>query len=222
MDRKRAVLFVNGELEDPKGILDLLQGDDFLIAVDGGLRHIRQAGRMPDVLMGDLDSISAPELEEMEAAGVQILRYPVEKDDTDLELALMWAQAQGYTVLRIIGALGGRIDQQTGNLLLLGKPGLEQVDLRIIQTGLEILPVHGRVEIQGHAGDTLSLLPLLGLARGVVTEGLYYPLRSETLYPYQTRGISNVMLGETAAVQLEEGTLLCMHLSKSIISDVRH
>ena len=76
-------------------------------------------------------------------------------------------------------------------------------EIRLIRGG-ETLKVYGR------AGDTVSLIPLCGDAHGVTTEGLEYPLHSETLLFGATRGISNVLLGEMAAVTLEEGLLLCV------------
>jgi thiamine pyrophosphokinase len=69
----------------------------------------------------------------------------------------------------------------------------------------------GRTDISGAAGDTVSLIPLNGTARGVRTEGLYYPLRDEDLYFGPARGVSNVMNGEQAAVMLREGVLLVVH-----------
>ncbi len=82
----RALLFANGEARSPYR-LSLLP-DDYRIAVDGGLRHLRGLGLQPHLLVGDFDSISAAELESCREEGAEVLRYPSQKDQTDLELAL--------------------------------------------------------------------------------------------------------------------------------------
>lgn len=212
MTAQRAVIFVNGVLEKPAALADMLQRDDWLVAVDGGLRHLQALGRPPQVLIGDLDSVTEADIEWASAAGGRVLRYPPEKDETDLELALDLARAEGYTTILLVGALGGRVDHLLGNLSLLAHPVLGGLDARIVEPGMEVFLIRDEREIEGRAGDLISLLPLFGVARGVRTQGLQYPLRDEDLLPYRTRGISNVMLGSRAVVSLESGLLLCVHL----------
>ncbi len=71
--------------------------------------------------------------------------------------------------------------------------------------------IRGEGRILGTPGDTVSLLPMGGSASGITTEGLKFPLHAETLYPDQSRGISNVMLTGQARVTLEAGILICVH-----------
>lgn len=212
MAAQRAVIFINGEVDDPAALGAMLQPDDWLVAVDGGLRHAHAMGRAPHVLIGDLDSVSGAEIDWVSAAGGRVLRYPPEKDETDLELALELARAEGYTTVLLVAALGGRVDHMLGNLSLLAHPALDGLDALVVEPGMEIFLIRGEREIEGRAGDLVSLLPLFGAARGVRTEGLQYPLRDEDLLPYRTRGISNVMLGSRASVSLQSGLLVCVHL----------
>ncbi len=87
MQPMRAVLFVNGELRNSAVVQEMLQPSDYLVCVDGGLRHLKSWGLQPHLVIGDLDSISAAEVLELEREHVRIQRYPVDKDETDLELA---------------------------------------------------------------------------------------------------------------------------------------
>jgi thiamine pyrophosphokinase len=169
-------------------------------------------GLTPHWLIGDLDSVSLEEARSLEAAGVRIWRYPVEKDETDLELAIRAVLSNGYRSIRIAAALGGRLDQTLGNLFLLQLPGLEGCDVRLEDGYEEVFLIRQEMEVLGQPGDILSLLPLGGPASGIWTEGLRYPLRGETLQPEQTRGISNVLLSERARVRLAAGTLLGIHI----------
>jgi len=91
---KRAVLFTNGQAKAGFEV-NLLPGD-FLIAVDGGLHHLKRLGLKPDLLIGDLDSVDANELAEVIDAGIEVQRFLPAKDQTDLELALEYTLKNGY------------------------------------------------------------------------------------------------------------------------------
>ncbi len=211
MNTVRAFIFVNGELANPEVIREMVRPGDYMVAVDGGLRHMTQLGFTPALLIGDLDSVDPAALAALRSAGVRVEQHPVEKDETDLELALTTVAAQGYAQIRVVAALGGRIDQTLANLFLLMLPGLEDLDVRLVDGREEIMIIRKAVTIEGKPGDTVSLLPLDGKAFGVLTDGLRYPLREETLCPNRTRGISNEMLSEQASVRLQSGKLLCIH-----------
>lgn len=211
MSAKRAVIFANGDLVDPQAVRDMLQPDDYLVAVDGGLRHMRTIGVQPHLLIGDLDSLEAGELAALQSAGVRIERHPQDKDETDLELALLALARQEYDAIRVVAALGGRLDQTLANLFLLELDGLEDIDVRLDDGHEEILIIRDKVTIEGRPGDTVSLLARDGCTNGVLTEGLKYPLNRETLCPNRTRGISNEMLAGQATVSVASGRLLCIH-----------
>lgn len=189
----------------------MLRQDDTLIAADGGANHLKRLGLTPAILIGDLDSANPEDISALEAAGVSVLRYPVDKDETDLELAMEFAIRQGYRQICIVGALGGRFDQTLGNLFLLSAQALSGLDVRLEDGREEVFLVRSYHEIVGKPGDTVSLLPLGTPVTGIVTTHLRYPLNHETLYPDRTRGISNVMLAESAAVAIENGLLICIH-----------
>ena len=122
----RAILFANGEV-DPYGFLEKLITDkDFLVAVDGGLRHLEALGLPPDVLIGDLDSVTPAQIERLIASQTEVIKFPIEKDETDLELALVEVVKRGVEEIVIIGGLGGRIDQTLANLFLLLLPDLDR------------------------------------------------------------------------------------------------
>jgi thiamine pyrophosphokinase len=208
---KRALLFANGELTTASWLTQFITAEDYLIAVDGGLRHLLPLGRIPHLLIGDLDSVEPSQVKQLKAQGVEIRQYPVHKDETDLELALLAAAAMSLKELVIIGALGGRLDQTLGNISLLLLPALKELSVRLEDGSQEVFVIRTSASICGQPGDIVSLIPMWGTATGVVTERLAYPLRSETLYPERSRGISNVMQGSTAGVSLSSGMLLCIH-----------
>jgi thiamine pyrophosphokinase len=183
-----------------------------VIAADAGARHGEALGLQLDVVVGDLDSLSADEVARLRAAGVMVERSPAHKDETDFELALLYAAEQGAKRIVVVGALGGRLDMALANIQLIAHPALEGTRIELWsgrQTAWIIRPPGD--EMDGQPGDTLSLLPLGGAAVGVTTHRLAYPLNDETLPIGPARGVSNVFEADSAQVDLREGLLLAVH-----------
>jgi len=206
-----AILFANGRLPDPEAARRLVGPQDILIAADGGARHALMLGFLPTVVIGDLDSLSEADRLELETAGARLLQHPADKDETDLELALAYALDNGFSPIRILAGLGGRLDQCLGNLALLTAPASLQADVRLDDGLEEAFFTRSRSEVRGRPGELVSLLPWGGAARGVTTDGLRWPLSNETLYPERTRGISNRLLSDRASVTLASGLVLIIH-----------
>ncbi|MBT7483683.1 thiamine diphosphokinase, partial [Candidatus Peregrinibacteria bacterium] len=116
---KRAIIFINGDLPNLDAACKTIRDDDFIIAADGGTRHALTLGLLPSVVIGDLDSLDSVNWHVLDENRVEIIEYPQDKDETDLELALAYAIDSGYKQIRLIAALGGRLDQTLGNLSLL-------------------------------------------------------------------------------------------------------
>jgi thiamine pyrophosphokinase len=205
----RAVIFANGELNNLEAARALLEPGDTLIAADGGAHHCTALGITPSLLVGDFDSLTEKEVDDWQQEGAQLIRHDQRKDETDLELALLIAQGLAREEAVVLGALGGRWDQTFANLLLPAYEKLDGLNVTFWHDGLWIYLVRDRRELRGRAGQTVSLLPVGGDAVGVTTEGLEYPLHDATLKFGATRGVSNVLLGEKAAVSLDAGLLLC-------------
>ncbi len=207
----RAILFANGDPPDPGFARQLIQPADILIAADAGARHAASLGLTPSVIIGDFDSISAEELDHFASAGARLERHPPAKDETDLELALEYALQAGCSPILILGAYGGRLDQSLGIFSLLSDPVCIAADVRADDGQTEAFFISQQAEIGGAPGDIVSLIAWGQPAEGVATQNLEYPLKAETLSPYRTRGISNVMTAEKASVSLTSGLLLCIH-----------
>jgi thiamine pyrophosphokinase len=184
---------------------------DMLVCADGGAHNAMRLGLRPEIVVGDLDSLDAHEKERLQAAGCRFVVHPRAKDETDLELALLFARSEGARTITIIGALGNRPDHTLANLMLMTDVRFSDIDIRISAAGWEIWIVRTSLTVVGKAGDTVSLLPVTARVAGVETDGLEYPLRGETLLRGPARGVSNVMLGDKAQVRLRHGVLIVMH-----------
>jgi thiamine pyrophosphokinase len=185
-------------------------GLDLVIAADGGARHAAALERRIDLWIGDGDSIDEDELAALAREGVPILRSPVDKDESDTELALLAALDAGAHRVTILGALGGeRVDHGLANVWLLGHPRLLDCDVRLVDATARIRLVGpGRADLGGRIGDLVSLLPFGGDAGGLTTNGLRYPLRDESLTSGPSRGLSNVRLANDAFLIVGSGRIL--------------
>jgi thiamine pyrophosphokinase len=204
-----ALVVADGE-PDPAD-RDLLEGADLVLAADGGARWAEANGRLPDLVVGDLDSLGDDAADHLEAEGVRIVRHPTEKDASDTELAIAEAFGAGADRVVVVGALRGeRLDHELANLLLLADPRYAYRQLRIVKGGTTIRAVPGgsTLRVEARAGRPVTLLPLGGDAIGVTTRGLRYPLKAETLPLGSSRGLSNVVEKQPASVRLEVGALL--------------
>jgi thiamine pyrophosphokinase len=211
----RAVIITNGHLTDPVSARQHIRTGDWVICADGGARHARAMGLVPDVVVGDLDSIDADLRAELEAAGTRFEVHPARKDETDLELALRLAVAGGAAEIDVLAVLGGRLDQSLANLLLLARPEWTSAKVRVIEGNEVAWPVWGgrTTSVAGAVGDTLSLVPLTSTVTGVTLEGVEWPLHDATLRFGSTWTISNALSAPTARLQVGEGLVLVVHQS---------
>ena len=209
----RTVIIANGEPPTAADLQQWLRASDTLLCADGGARAALKFGLHPQSVIGDFDSLSEAELRALVKDGAQLQRHPARKDETDLELALLYAASIGSDEIVVLGALGGRLDQTVANVMLLAMPALASYRV-LIASGDErtfLIRPGAPVEISGQASDIVSLIPFGGDAHGIQTSGLEYPLRDESLLFGPARGVSNVMLGERATITFKQGLLLCVH-----------
>lgn len=198
---KRCVIFCAAEFD---GLAVPLEAGDLVIAADGGLRHTRRLGIGPDVILGDFDSLGYV------PAGSKV--FPVEKDDTDLMLAIRLGLDRGCREFLLYGALDGpRLDHTIANFQALGYLTEHSawgwlIGREYVATCLK----NGRLRFSEKAEGILSVFCQGADAEGVDLTGLQYPLRDAVLTAAFPLGVSNHFIGETAAVSVRRGRLLCL------------
>lgn len=186
---------------------------DLIVGADGGAAQAVARGLVPDVVIGDMDSLPEEARAGLAAGHTAFIVHPRAKDETDLELALTYVVERGYRDVVVLGALGGRLDHLLANVMLLALPCLAGARIRIVDGVEEAVLVRGgeSLVLEGRPGDVVSLLPLGGDARGVTTSGLAWALDHDTLGLGASRGVSNEMLEAAAGVTLSDGHLLVIH-----------
>ena len=188
----------------------------YVVAADAGLDRLRKYGIRPDLAVGDFDSLRG-ELPE----GVEIIRHPVMKDDTDSALALWEARRRGAEEIWLCGALGGRLDHCYANLTLAAAAAREGCPVYMPGRDISALAVgEGRVLFPGAARGRLSLFAACGDA--VITErGLKYALDRRRVPEGVTLGVSNEFTGAMAEITVHAGAALIMWDAENPFPEIR-
>lgn len=204
----RAFLYTGGEVF-PEGVSERPGADDLVIAADSGLKTARLFGIEPTVLVGDFDSLGEPG----EMPGVEIIRVPAEKNETDTQLAASVARGRGATSLVIIGGFGGRLDHSLANLSLLEA---------LYGCGVSAVMTNGRVRARFVKDDGallvrdshfryFSIIPVSDKVKGVTIEGGKYPLKKATLNRRDVGfSISNEIEKNAALISIRSGSALIL------------
>lgn len=189
-----------------------------IIAADGGLRYTEEQGITPDLIVGDFDSLGRV------PAGENILRHPVEKDDTDTMLAVKLGLEQGCTTFVLYGCTGGRPDHMYANLQTLNFLAGRGARGYLVGEGwVSCVVCDGTLEFPPTLSGTISVFCPSGEARGVTLSGLYYSLTDGTLTSGFPLGVSNHFIAERASVSVRDGALLVMweEAAESLVNRVK-
>ncbi|NLD59260.1 MAG: thiamine diphosphokinase [Clostridiales bacterium] len=176
---------------------------DWVVAADGGLASLAQIGVSPDAVVGDFDSLASP------PEGAEVVRLPVEKDETDMLAAIRLGLERGFRDFRLYGGTGGRLDHTVANLQLLCYLSLRGARGRLVDESCQFTAItDGELRFGAASTGVLSVFAPLGEARGVALEGLRYPLEGATLRGDYPLGVSNAFVGRPARASVASGTLL--------------
>lgn len=181
---------------------------DFLIAADAGYLACEEAGLVPDLVIGDFDSMA---VEEFEGAACEHVTLPTAKDDTDTMAALREGLARGYRSFEVHCALGGDLGHTLANvqaLVFLRGHGARGVLHGQGQDALAVFPEDGEVAVPTARGMRVSVFALAGDARGVSEHGLRWELDGAELDANFPLGVSNEATGDRATFSVAEGQLL--------------
>ena len=183
MATKKAVIALNGELNGSKEEYKKIIGekDILFVAADGGALLLESIGFLPDVIIGDFDSLTEGQYQHYEKMGAKIIKYPIEKDETDGELALQYCRGRGLNNIIIIGFAGGRLDQQLANIFLLEYAFRNGMTAFVKEPGLEMGIIKKEKVFFQKIGTGFSLIPLDEKVSGVTITGCKYLLEAGSL-----------------------------------------
>lgn len=206
---RTAIIIAGGVAPDASVREDLPDDKLFVVGADSGADRAAELGLPLHAIVGDMDSVSPATLRAHPDA--QIVRYPRDKDATDLELALeMVSHRDDIDRVLVLGGTGGRLDHFLATSLILSSPRFAALEIEWLAHPGRVTIVRGHANLHGTVGDTVSLLPVGADVHGVRTAGLRWPLNGDTLAFGTSRGVSNEFTAAVATVSIEDGVLLAV------------
>ena len=201
---RKACIFCNGQLSNPTKVKQIASDCDLLIAANEGTKYCIDFGLTPQVIIGDMDSIDSDLWKNNH--GIEYIRHPIDKDESDTELAVEYALKHECEQVILIAATGGRLDHTLANVALIAShPG--QVALFDGTSTLIAVDKSEKCILHGQVGTLVSLLPYGPGPFTVRTNGLKYALRDECLNSV-THGLSNELCQIETCVCVSNGVLL--------------
>lgn len=204
MERKKAFIYTGGTVFCEL-VTEKPQKGDLVIAADAGYLTAQRMGITPDVVLGDFDTLGEANIPD----GVECLRVPAEKDDTDTQLAVGVAIERGAEEITIVGGLSGRIDHTLSTLAIL-EDLWERKENRIYAI---LTDGKNRVRFIRGSGTILprsqyryfSLIAADPLVKGVTLEGCKYPLKNGRISRRHQWAVSNEIVGNCALIEIKRG-----------------
>ena len=204
----KALLVSGGSIESIKLLKEIAKDMDFIICADGGTDYCIKANLIPNIIIGDLDSISKKGLNFIEENNISIVKFPVKKDNTDTELAIDYLIEKGFIDITLLGAIGSRMDHSLGNILLLKKLKDKNIKGKIIDHHNIIYLVDNKLKVKSRANFYVSIIPITDNGIEVSLKGFEYPLFEAKLEFGSTLGISNSVSENYGFIEIHNGMAL--------------
>ncbi|MEO8664590.1 MAG: thiamine diphosphokinase [Ignavibacteria bacterium] len=201
----KVFLFLNGNSPNPEVVRRSINKKSFLIAADGASNYLKRLNILPDVIIGDLDSIRKTTFEHYKAKKVQIIKI-TEQETTDFEKCLKYCIKKNLKDITVFGAVSERPDHTLNNFSVL-KKFHSKCSIRIISGEYEVLFIKKKISFGYKMNETISLLAL-PVAEGISTTGLQYPLLNESLGFGIREGTLNKSISEKITISFKSGSLL--------------
>ena len=183
----------------------LPKSEDTVIAADGGYDTLMRLGIRCDLLVGDMDSLRCG------GSSIEKIKYPIEKDETDMMLCLIEGAKRGYSDFRIYGGVGGRIDHTFANFSLLLYAKNKGYNATLVADGYEIFAVKNeKITVFSKPSKTFSVFAFGSEANGVSIRNAKYCVENASLTPDFPLGVSNSFLSSPCEIEVMDGMLLVM------------
>lgn len=204
----KGLIISNGEISDLNLLKSVAMNVDFIICADGGTNHITKINVKPDLVIGDLDSISDDSLELIKREKIKIQRYNTHKDATDTELAIEYLIEKGFDEIIFMGVTGSRIDHTLANILILDKLLKKGFNGVIIDKKNKVYITDNEMYVSREEGTFISVIPITYNGAIVTLKGFEYETDKVEFEFSSTLGVSNRVVEKSGYIKVENGTCL--------------
>lgn len=205
---KRGLIIGGGDFDFDRVLDEITDENTFIICADGGMDRALKIGIKPHLVVGDMDSITKEGLNYIHENDINHIRFPVNKDLTDMEIALNRMLSENIHDVQVVSAIGSRWDHSLMNLLLLTKYYHQGMRICIRNNNNSAKIISGRIEIK-HTPCYISIIPLDEAGMDITLKGFYYGLNNEHIDFASSRIISNKLLeGHRGIIDVGKGEAL--------------
>ena len=207
----KAIIVTGGNKPSKKLLNSYIKSGDLIIGADKGSEYLYDYEIMPNIILGDFDSISEEKLKKIEEKQVEIIKFPPEKDYTDTEIAIMEAMKRGADTIYLFGGLGTRADHSLGNIGLLLTTKNKGARLLIVDDHNKMYLADKNMSLNGSQGEIISFHALSDVVKGFEIRGAKYNLNSYDMHLLDPRAVCNEFIDTAINIKYESGELLIIH-----------
>lgn len=205
---KKGLIIASGEINNLEMLKEQIASHDYILCVDGGIRYIYDMDIRIDAIIGDLDSVDDRFSDFIARNNIPIFKFPVEKNETDTELAIEHLMEEKCDYITIMGAIGSRMDHTLANILLLKRLAKKNIYGQIIDDNNIIVLLNGYLEIKRKENYYLSIIPITPSGVLISLKGFYYKVEGGHIEYGSTLGISNKIVDEVGEITIKKGQAL--------------
>lgn len=209
----KGLIVSSGALGDYSRLESLVKEADFIICADGGMNHLAKIHKKPDLVVGDLDSISEYALNYIKYNNITVKKYSPIKDATDTALAMEYLIEQGFKEIVFTGVTGSRQDHTMANILLLNTLHYKGIKGKIVDDNNIIYLIDDYLELQSLEDSYVSIIPIVEDGVIISLKGFFYDLDNEIISFGSTQGVSNKIIDNIGIIKIHKGKAL-VFLSK--------
>ena len=204
----KGLIVSSGTITNYNRLKEIINEVDYIICADGGMEHLMKINKLPNVILGDLDSISKLTLEYIVNKNIPIEKYSSIKDSTDTELAMEYLIDRGYDEIVLMGVTGTRQDHTMASILLLDTLYNRGIKAKIVDDNNIIYLTDNYLEIERLEGHYTSIIPISNTGIIVSLKGFFYNLDNKLIPFGSTLGISNKIVEDIGIVKIHKGKAL--------------
>ena len=213
---KKCIILANGK-PPKKSLITFFQRKGFntLICADGGANSALQMGLFPDVIIGDLDSISAKALKEYKSVS-KVIRLK-RQNDTDVEKCLKYAINKKFDEALLVGVTGNRLDHTFCNIGIVLK-FYHKITLSMIAENSFLKPYERKIKLRTYPGETISIYGFDQKTK-ISAKGLKYPLKNIALPFGERESTSNIAKSDKVELKIIGGVIFVIRDLKQVIAN---
>lgn len=204
----KGLIVGSGEIENHELLKEVVEKVDYVICADGGANYLIKIGLMPDLVVGDLDSIEKETLEILKEKKIKIIKHSEEKDYTDTELSIQYLVDKKVKEIILMGVIGSRLDHTLANVFLLNNLLDIGIESRIISDKNLVYITNEKLVLEKMKNSFVSIIPINSEGAILTLKGFKYETKKEKFSFSSSYGISNEIVEEKGIIEVYKGNCL--------------